>query len=216
MTNWISWEFAALIFSCCYDDILWLAPFIFFEPSWSLPYIICMEIVGLLACGTAFITEKSLNATLDCEDECYWSPERILGLGASFLLFCFSLYLFWEWYEKRKEKYKNAVVDDIEMLEGFTEGSSIPEEAPFTLMRLITISLMGSLDDIVVQGSLIVGGVFSYIQLFVGVTLGAILVVIICILSSRLEQCVHCLHSIPLFLIIAAFAIFILVDTFIG
>lgn len=81
--------------------------------------------------------------------------------------------------------------------------------------KLFTLAMFGSLDDFAVQVSLMLAGVLTGLQLVVGVFIGTIIVVIICIGISRFACVVRLIELIPLWCIIGAFATWTYISIFV-
>lgn len=84
----------------------------------------------------------------------------------------------------------------------------------FTLRRLLTISMLGSLDDFAVFVSLLLAGVLRIWQLCLGVFLGSLIVVVVCVGAGRFNCVVRLVERIPLWCIIGAFSIWTYISTF--
>jgi len=97
------------------------------------------------------------------------------------------------------------------------EKSCIPPKSPkgkYTSWRLITVSLLGSLDDFAVFVSLLLSGIMSALQLSIGVLLGSFVVVSICMAAGKLACVVNIVEKIPLWAVIGAFSLWTYISTF--
>merc|ERR1712217_372145 len=83
-----------------------------------------------------------------------------------------------------------------------------------TLKRLLTVSLLGSLDDFAVFVSILLSGLVSAVQLFLGVLLGSLIVVMICVAAGKLSCLVSLIERVPLWVIIGAFSTWTYISTF--
>jgi len=89
------------------------------------------------------------------------------------------------------------------------------KSSKFTPLRVISVSLLGSFDDMAIQASVLKGGDLYWYQLVIGIALGASCVVGICLFLTSFESIRNCLEKLPVFLIIACFAAYSFVCTFI-
>lgn len=96
---------------------------------------------------------------------------------------------------------------------GSAESSQARDEK-YTLSRLFTISMFGSLDDFAVFVSLMLSGVLAAWQLSIGVLLGSLVVVMVCAGAGLCKCVVQVIEKIPLWVIIGAFAIWTFIATF--
>lgn len=85
----------------------------------------------------------------------------------------------------------------------------------FTLRKLATISMFGSLDDFAVYVSILLSGLLSPIQLFLGTFFGSIIVVTICIGAGKFACLTNLIERVPLWAIIGAFSIWTYISTFV-
>jgi len=85
----------------------------------------------------------------------------------------------------------------------------------FTLRKLATISMFGSLDDFAVYVSILLSGLLSPIQLFLGTFFGSIIVVTICIGAGKFACFTNIIERVPLWAIIGAFSIWTYISTFV-
>lgn len=89
------------------------------------------------------------------------------------------------------------------------------KSSKFTPLRVISVSLLGSFDDMAIQASVLKGGDLYWYQLAIGIGLGACCVVGICLFLTSFESIRNCLEKLPVFLIIACFAAYSFICTFI-
>jgi len=80
-----------------------------------------------------------------------------------------------------------------------------------TARRLFVVSVLGSLDDLAVQISLLLAGTFTVAQLLVGLVIGSSLVVCFCLFVTLFKPLTALIQLVPLFAIVFAFAIYTLV-----
>mmetsp|Transcript_40804 Transcript_40804/g.64695 ORF Transcript_40804/g.64695 Transcript_40804/m.64695 type:complete len:442 (+) Transcript_40804:67-1392(+) len=85
----------------------------------------------------------------------------------------------------------------------------------FTITKLFTIAMMGSMDDFAVFVSLMLSDVMSAPQLMVGVLLGSMIVVVLCAGAGLFRCVVRAIEKVPLWCIIGAFAIWTYISTFV-
>jgi len=98
-----------------------------------------------------------------------------------------------------------------------TEARVAAAVAPnkFTLRKLATISMFGSLDDFAVYVSILLSGLLSPIQLFLGTFFGSIIVVTICIGAGKFACLTNIIERVPLWAIMSAFSIWTYISTFV-
>ena len=97
--------------------------------------------------------------------------------------------------------------------EGSVEkGQEKGQEEKTSPKRLLVVSLLGSMDDLAVFSSLLIGGTFSPPQLLLGVALGSALVTCFCLFASLFAPVVRLVQSIPLFVIIGVFSTYTFVE----
>lgn len=77
----------------------------------------------------------------------------------------------------------------------------------FTPRSLVTVAILGGLDDFAVFVSVLLSGMMSPVQLGLGVFLGSLIVVSICLAAGKLACLVRVLERIPLWFIIGAIAL---------
>jgi len=95
------------------------------------------------------------------------------------------------------------------------EDEKVATQKEPTTFSLITVALLGSLDDLSVFFGLLLSGTFNPYNLLVGVFLGSIVVVLICIGATFLRPVVWVIERIPLFVIIGLFTIWTVIGLFI-
>merc|ERR1712039_187439 len=93
-----------------------------------------------------------------------------------------------------------------------SEGEA-PSASAFTMRRLLTVALLGSLDDFAVLVSLMLGTVFKAWELFIGNLLGSIIVILLCIAVGRCSCVVGLLERVPLWCIIGILSAWTYVST---
>jgi len=86
----------------------------------------------------------------------------------------------------------------------------------FTPGRVITVTIMNSFDDMAIQASVLKGGDMWWYQLAIGIGLGACIVITICMFLSSIPWVKTCLEKVPVFAIVACFAAYSWVCTFMG
>merc|ERR1712032_1559739 len=99
-------------------------------------------------------------------------------------------------------------------LRGSAEDEALASKGKYTMRRLLTVSLLGSLDDFAVFVSILLSGLVSVVQLFLGVLLGSIIVVMICVAAGKLSCLVSLIERVPLWVIIGAFSTWSYISTF--
>lgn len=88
-------------------------------------------------------------------------------------------------------------------------------ETPYTLQRLVTICIVGSMDDLVIQSILLLSNKLEWYHVLIGNAVGSFVVLLICLLGSRLRLLTSCIEKIPLWGVIGLFSIYCLTFTFV-
>ena len=87
---------------------------------------------------------------------------------------------------------------------GGLEGSSA--------RRLLLVSVLGSMDDVAVFISILLGETFTWPQLLLGVLIGSTLVVSFCLFVTLFAPVTRLIQLVPLYVVVASFAVYTLVD----
>jgi len=85
-----------------------------------------------------------------------------------------------------------------------------------THLSLVTVALLGSLDDFSVFFGLLLAGTFSPWNLVIGVFIGSVLVVLICLFATLFAPVVWVLERIPLWVIIGIFTLWTFISIFVS
>ena len=89
------------------------------------------------------------------------------------------------------------------------------KETP-TTTSLVTVALLGSMDDLSVFFGLLLAGTFEPASLSLGVLIGSGLVLLFCKAATFAKPAVWCLERVPLWVIIGCFAAWTFVSAFAG
>lgn len=178
-----------------------------------------------------YITKDAKNA---------WSSDKILTVFSGTVMALYSIKLIYEYIQEWNEedtaedagednKYNKVSVDDpeksLEMvprqgsrqlsarnrtIETANEDATDKKEEVQS-QTLFVIAFIGSLDDLTLFVPMLVGKGFDLVQLVVGGFIAASIIVTICLFVGLCQPVADCLSKIPLFAIVIAFAIMLLV-----
>jgi hypothetical protein len=76
---------------------------------------------------------------------------------------------------------------------------------------LAIVAFLGSMDDLTLFVPLLVGKAFTILQLVLGSMMATLLIIVLCIFLTRCQIVANILEKIPLFAIVAAFSVILLV-----
>ena len=94
-------------------------------------------------------------------------------------------------------------------------NAEVDEPSGPTTSSLVTVALLGSMDDLSVFFGLLLARTFEPFSLALGVCLGSALVLVICKAATLLSPVVWVLERIPLFVIIGCFTVWTFVSAFV-
>jgi hypothetical protein len=217
------------------DDAVWLVPYLA-SPSLSLrakalhAFLFVGTLVSL-AVACVMLAEVIQRTAFS-----YANPEQteiILGAIGAGICWIIALVLFIRKMLKRRRRAEQArlLAEDAEAPPSSTPnettyGSTQPQEeewhdedwqelpssmSPWTVISLTTL---GALDELSYFPALILGGIFSPVELCVGTLFASlvILIIVTCFLA-RLQPVVDCFDRIPLYAIVAVFATLLTIET---
>lgn len=222
------------------DDAVWLVPYLA-SPSLTKKVKVFH---GLLFVGTLVSLAAAcvlLAQAIQRTAFSFLSPEKtelILGAIGASLCWIIALVLFVRKVLKRKRRAEQArLMEEEEDTEAgelnnnqTTYGSSQQatpdvhqgshaderQETPSIMSPWTVVSLttLGALDELSYFPALVIGGVFSPLELCVGTLLASIVILLIvtCFLA-RLQPVVDCFDRIPLYAIVAVFAAALTIET---
>ena len=84
-----------------------------------------------------------------------------------------------------------------------------------TIGRLIIVAILGSLDDFAVQCALLLGDTFTWYQLLIGIFIGSVIVVGLCVGIGYVKCIVKYVEKIPIWCIILILAIYTIISAFV-
>ena len=79
---------------------------------------------------------------------------------------------------------------------------------PRTVRELLTVAVLGGLDDVCVQASLLIAGTFEVGHMLIGVFCGCCIVLSICWGANTMRRVVACMERIPLWFIVGVLGIY--------
>mmetsp|Transcript_12090 Transcript_12090/g.26784 ORF Transcript_12090/g.26784 Transcript_12090/m.26784 type:complete len:270 (-) Transcript_12090:240-1049(-) len=86
--------------------------------------------------------------------------------------------------------------------------ASVAKENTATPRKLVVVGFLGGLDDLAIQVSLLIAGMFTVFHLAIGVLLGCSTVLAVCWGASGLRPVVNLVEKIPLWLIVLILGLF--------
>lgn len=183
------------------NDVVWFLPFAASRRGWRfvLPYLAYKEAVAAAASAVtgaaAWLAQRHPELPV----------QRALSYATAVLLLFYSFVLFQEW---RAEGSDNDAVE-----------SACPKKPPRrepSHWQLCVISVIGNLDNLGVFIPSLSDGFFTCPQLLLCVLLCGLVVVAVCMGASQLQPVVAVVDSLPLWAVIAAFALWSFSDAALG
>lgn len=89
------------------------------------------------------------------------------------------------------------------------------DDGKVTLRKLVGIIIVGSLDDVCVQASMLISGTFLLWHMLIGVFCGCCIVLSICWGASMMQRLVQVMEKVPLWSIIGALGVWTLIEAFV-
>lgn len=196
------------------DDAIWLIPYVA-SPQLSIRDRI---IHGLLFLGTletmvllCVLTAQTINSLV--------SEEWVLGAIGAILCWGIALFLYVRKIlkKKRREKQKEAALNNSSKDDGPTYGS-VPQEAEDPIedlveglslspMTVISLTFIGALDEVSYFPSLLLGKVFSAVDLCLGTLFASCLILAaVTLFLSQCKPLLDWLDRIPLYAVLSVFA----------
>mmetsp|Transcript_27885 Transcript_27885/g.63448 ORF Transcript_27885/g.63448 Transcript_27885/m.63448 type:complete len:179 (+) Transcript_27885:1-537(+) len=86
--------------------------------------------------------------------------------------------------------------------------AAVAKENTATPRKLVVVGFLGGLDDLAIQVSLLIAGMFTVLHLAIGVLLGCSTVLAVCWGASGLRPVVNLVEKIPLWLIVLILGLF--------
>lgn len=218
--------------SCSSVDVVWLLPYLLNTPKGriltSFVYIVCMELVVLIAWLACWVPEMMLKAVLSSRD---WTG--ILCIMAPILLALVACKLFWEWLHEQSQGDPRPTDHDFEPETEPTESERAPASddcvkppadadciqskdkvgvdstlvaKTFSLRSLILVCLLSSADDFALFTDLLASGDISAPVLFLGVFMASAVIMLLCVAVTFITPLARMLSRIPVWLVFGALA----------
>mmetsp|Transcript_31786 Transcript_31786/g.57879 ORF Transcript_31786/g.57879 Transcript_31786/m.57879 type:complete len:396 (-) Transcript_31786:134-1321(-) len=192
------------------SDVMWFAPFTLGPHRWrnSILCYLVMELTFVLAWAFAsmvgIIEEKYPLIRF----------ELILKAISTTMLTLYFVIAF-------KERLEVEDQDDSNDHDAYNDGRISPavyhhvkspfsapyrkliRNAQYTNLALVTIYVTGNLDNFALYDALLIGKVFSGLQLAIGVALGSGLILMVCIFMMRVNYVVEIFERLPMWLVVA-------------
>lgn len=212
------------------DDVAWLTPFFIYSETraaklQSVAVYIGVCVMQALAASLLASSGDWLVSALSRGDSAAWSSQRILTVGAGTLLALYSVKLGKEDCEERGgDGQECATADrtqrlaeagqDVEVGDAIAarEISASVDVAPQSRRSrpLFVIAFLGSLDDLTLFVPMLVGKGMNVIEVVIGSTIAASVIVLLCVFVGLCKPIAKCLNAVPLVFIVGAFAAFLL------
>lgn len=96
------------------------------------------------------------------------------------------------------------------------ERQKSKRDAEFGPRRLAVVAVLGGLDDLCVQASLLLAGTFELHQMLIGVLLGCSIVLSVCCGATAFSPVIRAIEKIPLWAIVAVLAIYTILSALIN
>jgi len=218
------------------DDVLWLAPFLTSNVTRAMRIQNSMIYVGVCMCQTvaamliAFSGEEVVKKITNHSKHA-WSADKILTVGAGTLMALYAMKLAYEYIQELKEQKEAEQEDTLELGRGAekkaltsgsdaegTDASSSSLDAPpdnsagkGRQWTLFVITVIGSMDDLTLFVPMLVGKGLHGVELMLGALIAASAIVCLCVFVGLCKPIADILSSIPLALIVSAFAVLLLV-----
>jgi hypothetical protein len=191
---------------------------------------------SVAACSIAIILSSAIVGSITNSD-------LVLEIAGAALCWIFSGYFFWQAYKKRRAKENAQIrheVDDESLLEERPPEETLAgqSQAPYGATEaqnhvqddeggsdalqnhdiarpwvIVSLTILGSLDEISYFPALIVGEVFTSAELIMGTVIASLLILLLVESIQRYcHGCLAILDRIPLYAVIAVFAIILSVE----
>jgi len=212
------------------DDVLWLTPFFTYMVTRTTKLQNAAVYIGVcvmqaLVASLLASSGDWLVSTLTKSLRGAWSSQRILTVGAGTLLALYSVKLAKEDCKKSGGEEESAAADRTQNLtetgqdaeagdaSAAREIGGKVEVAPETgrSRSLFVIAFLGSVDDLTLFVPMLVGKGMGPVEVVIGSSFAALVIVLLCVCVGRCEPVAKCLNAVPLFCIVGAFAALLLV-----
>jgi hypothetical protein len=205
------------------EDCVWLVPFVAHAPSVSVAlihagiFVVTFELLALGISLVTFLLGGSLQGVLGLGD-------IVLGVAGALLCWILAAFLYLRARQKRREReaLPSSSQSDVKGEYGSLEGSDSDPNPPTSdngpdpsddvqgaqPWMIVTLTILGSLDEVSYFPALILGGVFTAAELCLATLLSSLIILVV--LHFFLTQCkplLDVLDSIPLYGIVAFFAV---------
>jgi hypothetical protein len=186
------------------DDVVWLTPFmigsVHKKGKHGMVYCVLFAIEVCLCTGAteifAFLIGKLLPQSVVAAG---WDVPHVMQVSGGGLLAFYGCKLFADWRAG--------------------SGEDDEEEKPagdLGVYELVTIGVLGSMDDMCLQASTLASGAFAFRHMMVGVLLGCSIVVGICWGASQLESVMKLAAAVPMWCVVGCLATATLGGAFFG
>lgn len=213
------------------EDCVWLVPFVAHAPSVSVAlihagiFVVTFELLALGISLVTFLLGGSLQGVLGLGD-------IVLGAVGALLCWILAAFLYFRAIQKRREREAlpsssqpdTVAKGEYGSLEGaendlntpVSENGAGPSDGVHQGARpwmIVTLTILGSLDEVSYFPALILGGVFTTAELCLATLLSSLIILVV--LHFFLTQCkplLDVLDSIPLYGIVAFFAVLLSIE----
>merc|ERR1712232_915666 len=202
------------------DDVVWLMPFLCGSTRNKIKHsIVYVGMFMLETCACTMVTQVlAMLVDLILPEEAAkkgWTLSHVMQAASGSLLCMYAIKLFVEqWNEDSDEASQNEQ-------EGTPETQDVESEEPThdsgdSVKRLVVIGILGSLDDMCIQSSLIMAGTFQMWHMLLGVFIGCCIVVAVCWGASSCGFILRFVEKVPLWAIVAAMTLYTFLSVFLG
>jgi hypothetical protein len=222
------------VFLTTLEDTLWLVPLLnpnhfILAVSHALLYILTFTLLSLsIGVLTLFITRSAVD-NLENQDV-------VLSVAGACFCWIVAAILYYKAWQKRLRRVKiqeeNESTNDDEE-ECFTTASEtygaaatsssgadevdalteVDEPPKFQLWLVVTLTVIGAIDEVSYFPGLIAGGIFSVAELTLGTTIASVMILlIVCVFLAPCQPVLDFLDQIPLYFFVSIFAIILTAD----
>jgi hypothetical protein len=214
--------FSKLAASC--DDVVWLMPFLCGSTRNKMKHsavYVTMFILETIACAEltrviAYIVNLILPEAAARQG---WTLAHVMQAASGSLLAMYAIKLFVEqWSEDDSDDVDTDGKEDVmkttddeshgEARGSVTTGDEAHGEKHGSVKKLIVIGILGSLDDMCIQSSLLMAGTLQMWHMLIGVTVGCCIVVAVCWGASSVSSLIRIVERVPLWAIVACLTLY--------
>jgi hypothetical protein len=223
------------VFLTTLEDTLWLVPLLnpnnfILAVSHALLYIFTFTLLSLSIGVLTLLITRSAVDNLQNQD-------AVLSAAGACFCWIVAAILFYKAWQKRRRRGKiqgetQSTKDEEECLTSASEAygaattssgsadevdfdvvSDTNETPKFQLWLVVTLTVIGAIDEVSYFPGLIAGGIFSVAELTLGTTIASVLILlIVCVFLAPCQPMLEFLDRIPLYFFVSIFAIILTAD----